>query len=173
MQEHIDRWRRPVSMSEWLQNVARMRSFGQQRPGYIRQHIVNQFGLAGTANVTITKDAPYMGSVRVNTVFPEFDRQWSGIYFRGVPIELEAIARTGYLFSHWSGANGSSDSVIRITPEGNLQLVAHFIPDPAFALDELSPQPYPLSEGPYVFDNWSPDQPDGSFPHICCSCNRR
>ncbi len=164
MQEHIDRWRRPVSMAEWHQNVERMRNFGRQRAGFLRQHILNQFGLAGTANVTIIKDAHYMGSVRVNTVFPDFGRQWSGVYFRGVPVEIEAIARTGYVFSHWSGTYSSSDDILRITPEGDLQVVAHFIPDPDFTMDELSPQAYPLSEGPYTFDHWGSDQPEGSFP---------
>jgi len=47
MQEHINRCRRPPTMDEWHDNVDVMRSFGQLRPSFQRQHLQNKFGLGG------------------------------------------------------------------------------------------------------------------------------
>jgi len=165
MTEHIARWRRPVTVEEWLQNMQVMRSFGQRRADYVRQHIRSHFDLDGLYTLTLRPEDAYMGKIRVNTVKPEMINEWTGIYFRGIPIILEAEPRPGYRFSHWSGALSGSDPVIELTPTGDIRLAVHFEIDPDFTGPSLNPLiPYKLSQGPYIFDAWDPEHPEGTFP---------
>ncbi len=164
MEEHIRRWRRPVSMQEWHDNVQRMRSFGQQRPAYVRQHIRNQFNLSGTYQLLLEVNNPEMGSIMLNTIHPEVSDGWTGIYFRGIPITLKAEARHGYRFSHWSGTQSSNDAHWEVTFNNNANLIAHFEVNPDFAGDELNPPAHILKQGPYHFNYWNENSAAESFP---------
>src|SRR5690606_34840214 len=66
---------------------------------------------------------------------------WSGTYFEGVPITLEAVAAPGFTFSHWSGLPANTGAKTELTPSGNLELSAHFV---------ASAPPYLHA---FVFDN--------------------
>jgi hypothetical protein len=164
MQEHIDRWRRPVSMNEWHDNVQRMRTFAQQRPTHMRIHIRDHFNLSGIYNLQLAVNDSEMGGIRINTIEPDVSSGWSGIYFRGVPIHLTAIPEPGYRFSHWSGTQNSNNEGWTVTFNGDASLVAHFEPSPDFPGDELNPPAYRLAKGPYVFSWWDENNPAGSFP---------
>ena len=134
MQEHINRWRRPPTMDEWHDNVDVMRSFGQLRPSFQRQHLQNKFGLGGEAWVTLNVSNDKYGFVRLNTMDIKSSTMgvqphpypWVGYYFKGVPITVEAIPMPGYRFSHWSGASGSTNALISLTLTSDIELTAHF-----------------------------------------------
>jgi hypothetical protein len=164
MQEHIDRWRRPVSMNEWHENLQRMRTFAQQRPTYTRIHIRDHFNLSGIYNLQLAVNDPEMGGININTIAPDVSSGWSGIYFRSIPIKLKAVPEPGYRFSHWSGTQGSNDESWTVSFNGDASLTAHFEPSPDFPGDELNPPAYMLASGPYVFSWWDESNPDGSFP---------
>lgn len=135
MQEHINRWRRPTSLTEWRSNVDVMRNFASERPKFQRQHLRQKFGLSGEAYVTLNVSNELFGKVRINSI--DIDEStmgvwqhpypWTGYYFRGVPIEFEAIPLPGYFFSHWEGASSSTSPKITITPNSDIELTAHFI----------------------------------------------
>lgn len=164
MQEHINRWRRPVDMNEWLSNVQRMRTFAQQRPTHQREHIRSFFGLSGTANVSFNVNDPLMGKIRINTIIPENVGTWTGKYFKGIPVVLEAIPNDGFIFSHWSGSHTGNQTTFELTLSADIQLTAWFIPDPSFPGDELNPRAYKLSNGTYEFSFWDENNPEGTFP---------
>jgi len=164
MQEHINRWRRPESINQWESNTDVLRQFALQRPGYIRQHIIDQFSLSGTINVKLSVSDPKAGKVSINSIVPLQGAEWTGIYFQGVPITLEAIPEVGYAFSHWSGDNSSQNSLIKPVLSSNASFKAHFYKLSEFQGDKLNPKAYPLVEGDYVFNAWDENQPEGSFP---------
>jgi hypothetical protein len=164
MPEHIHRWRRPVDMGAWKENLNVMRDFARIRPWYVRQHIRNQFQLSGNFELDLRVNNANGGKIRVNTIVPEITGNWVGIYFQGVPITLEPLAGKGYRFSHWSGSHSGDEELLVLTLHGNTHLTAHFEPDPDFEGDDLNPLPYPLQQGNYAFDFWSRDEPEGSFP---------
>ncbi|MFW5707895.1 MAG: CotH kinase family protein [Bacteroidota bacterium] len=164
MQEHIDRWRRPTTLNEWHENIQRMRTFAQQRTDYQRQHIRQHFNLAGEARVELSANEPGMGDLRINTIWPDISSPWAGIYFKGIPIEVQAVPRPGYRFSHWSGATQQSHATIKIVPEGDISLTAHFEINPGFEGDELNPPAWPLVNGSYFFESWNAQNPEESFP---------
>ena len=122
IEEHIERWRHPVSKAEWETNVAEMRTFAQQRPAFVRDHIRNKFGLAAQHNLTLDVSDAQAGFVSVNTIDVEAGTvgvdsvpyPWTGVYFQGVPVTLTARPSPGYGFSHWQedGVQVSADSVL-------------------------------------------------------------
>lgn len=164
MQEHINRWRRPVNMNEWNQNVQRMRTFAQQRPGHMRLHIRNHFNLSGMYNMQLHVNNADMGKIKINTITPDVSEGWSGIYFNSVPVTLKAIPEPGYEFSHWSGTQSGNQQHWQVTFDNDVSLTAHFIPSDDFPGDELNPPAYRLADGPYFFNYWHESEPEGNFP---------
>ncbi len=164
MEEHIHRWQRPDNLQQWVDNVQRMRNFGQDRPAYVRAHIQNEFDINGTYNIHLTVNDNQMGHIRLNTIEPSLEQGWQGIYFNGIPIELEAIPRPGYQFSHWSGTQQSNQKNWEITLSSDANFTAHFEESTDFPGDDLNPPAYKLTNGPYTFNYWSPLEPENSFP---------
>jgi hypothetical protein len=68
---------------------------------YARNHIQNHFSLIGMSTEYLTISPPGAGRIKINTVIPDSD-SWSGIYFKGVPVTITAIANPGYTFENWS-----------------------------------------------------------------------
>ena len=134
MPEHIERWQ---VIKDWDKNVSLLNNFGNQRPQYMRQHIINYFGstgVTGVSNVTINTDSS-MGWVKVNTIEIKEGNigvkdpgNWTGVYFKGVPVKLEALAKEGYTFDHWVGVDNSiqNNKNITVNLEGNINITAVF-----------------------------------------------
>ncbi len=111
---HYARWTNEadwLSYKNWPGFVERMRTYLTQRPNYMRRHLIEQFTLAGTKEVTIDVWEENGGTVKINaTKIKEFP--FKGTYFQGVPIRLEAIPAPGYTFSEWVGRINSDSTVI-------------------------------------------------------------
>ncbi|MFP4484624.1 MAG: CotH kinase family protein [Spirochaetaceae bacterium] len=119
---HIARWNYPDSTSYWRQQVDKHRVFAEERPTIQREHIIQYltqrgWDVPGTAELEVGLPSPDYGTVRVNTVVldgempgtepeaempgTEPEAAWTGRYFQGVPVELEALPAEGYRFSGW------------------------------------------------------------------------
>ncbi|NJC27567.1 CotH kinase family protein [Neolewinella antarctica] len=81
-------------------STERMRNFFRLRPDYVKQHVQNYFGLRAVHEAKIIIGDTTEGYVQLNSLTLE-EREWTGDYYAGVPIKLTAIARQGYVFSHW------------------------------------------------------------------------
>jgi hypothetical protein len=168
MPEHIHRYRVPQSMDQWQFFGDRLKRFAENRPGYQRSHIIDFFGLGGSYDLTVDVNHADMGSVRINSLniqpndtgIPEDPYPWSGTYFRGIPVSVQAIPATGYQFANWM-ETGDQSPEITITPDENLKLTAVFKP---VASNGLFPEAHPLQTEPFVFTNWPTDAEPGSFP---------
>jgi len=164
MEEHILRWRRPVTIYDWFQNVENMRSFAQERPGYIRQHLNSYFQLNGSATLKLTIEGQAMGNIQVNTiVIPDTD-QWTGKYFKNIPLKLMAMSKPGYRFVRWEGTFNSNSEHLDIVLTTDADITAIFEPSDDFPGDELNPPAYRLTNGPYYFSYWDANQAEGIFP---------
>lgn len=134
MAEHIGRWGRPTSVPSWDYYVNVMLSFVNNRPYYQRQHILGHFGLSGEAQITLDVSNQQQGFVRINTIevapttpgISAAPYPWTGVYFQGVPIEVEAIPFPGYIFSHWEGDAVDTEPELSLTPSSGLYLKAVF-----------------------------------------------
>jgi uncharacterized repeat protein (TIGR02543 family) len=108
-----------------------------ERPGSLRDQIKEAFSIDETLELLLNVSNENAGYITLNTIdinattpgVKDKPYPWSGTYFRNIPITLEAKARAGYTFSHWSGASSSTNSKITITPTSSLELRAVFTPD--------------------------------------------
>ena len=90
--------------------------------------------LPGTATLTVQTDSE-MGYIQVNSIAITADTpgvadpgNWSGIYFKGVPILVTAVPKPGYRFSGWEGLDHEQAEITLELVE-NLTLKAQFTPD--------------------------------------------
>lgn len=131
---HEKRWPNTI-VDKWENHIQNMISFVNERPHYQRKHICDYFGLTVQVDVRLDVDNSKNGYIRINTIDlkPEtvgvdtLTYPWSGVYFAGVPITIEAKAAEGYVFSHWEGSVNSTSSKIVIDPIDAQNLKAHFV----------------------------------------------
>lgn len=152
MPQHIARWRYPSvstnlasrnietpSATKWNSIVSGMLNFAGQRANKTRKNFLNYFALADTVKISINVNDTLMGKVKINSLY--LDNwlikntskvyPWSGTYFNGNPITIEAMAYPGYKFSHWNLMTDISKKVIKNVTSDTL-ITAYFIPDPMF-----------------------------------------
>jgi len=134
MERHIDRWNDdpadilgdpPIpDMSTWLQKVELMREFAVQRPIHQRQHIIDFFGLSGTAELTLNIPESDKGRVFISNI--EMADGYSGTHFKDIPIQLKAVPNAGYKFVRWQGLSGSDSDSISAVLTGDASITAVF-----------------------------------------------
>jgi len=134
MPRHLERWKVPATEHEWEQQVQKMRTFVQRRPAIQRAQLVGQFSLKGTYQLAVLTPDAAQGSIRINSLQSRDlaertgkDGVWTGTYFAGVPLELEAVAKPCHAFKRWHGI-GSAQATARITASQNLFVRAEFEP---------------------------------------------
>ena len=146
MPRHIRRWRHSITgplekrwaytISNWYHQIYKMRHFVGERANHVREHIVDKFGLAGEARVTVAVSPGGGGRIRINTLTIE-SSPWSGVYFRGVPVELTAIPDPGYAFAGWSDRSLPDTSSVRMDLAGDRTIMASFAIDPDTPADPI------------------------------------
>ncbi len=90
------------------------------------------------------------------------DPVWSNTYFQGVPVEVRAVPRGGYRFVGWAGREETDES-LTLNLDGDVTLIPLFEVDEAELADAI-PTPHVISSGPYHFNEWSADEPAGTYP---------
>ena len=128
---HIEQMKAIQSLEVWEINVDRKHIFTQERPPILRDYIMEEFNIEQTINVNVTNETEE-GFIRLNTLainseLPGNDNHsiWTGTYFTGVPIKVEAIAKDGYQFSHWENMDEQGEQ-IEIMPSEDIRIHAVF-----------------------------------------------
>ena len=128
----------PTTSPTWYDNIQVLKNYAEQRPSYMRQYIVDKFindGVTGTSEINLTTDTA-QGYVKVNSIdikntTPGISdaSNWTGIYFKGVPVTLKAIPNEGYKFDHWEGISGvtATSESITFIPDANVSVRAVFV----------------------------------------------
>lgn len=105
----------------WANNsTLGMETFATERPYYMNQFVINQFlEVTDTAYITLDVLNGIGGTVKINTI--DIDENtlgvvgqpypWTGNYFTGVPVNLVAKAKPGYVFVEWLGTGFTNDSL--------------------------------------------------------------
>ena len=86
MPRHINKWGR--SMTEWEDNVTKLRDFVSERCTKIDDGLAECYDLTGPFEVTIITDPPSSGTIRLNTQ-THTSLPWKGSYFGNMTNELE------------------------------------------------------------------------------------
>jgi hypothetical protein len=76
-------------------------------------------------------------------------------------VTFTAVANPGYRFTRWTGLLDPSNSVT-LALLGNVALTANFAAVPR--TNSPLPAPFDFGAGPFVFSEWNPAQPAGTYP---------
>jgi hypothetical protein len=111
---HQSKWGGSWQMFE--NSIDSMLEFVRQRPHYLFQNTIQEFGLNKAETLTILTQPENAGVVQLNTLLLN-DFPFFGTYFDGVPVFLKASPREGFEFSHWQSKKlfmqpVSSDSLL-------------------------------------------------------------
>ncbi|MBT3242559.1 MAG: T9SS type A sorting domain-containing protein [Bacteroidetes bacterium] len=133
--EHAGRWGNLSSISSWTNKVDILREYFMNRPGYFRQHIIEQFDdVNDTISLMFDVDNVLTGSIEINgtaikaqelgksteDVYP-----WTGIYFDNIPIKIQAVPAIGYQFVRWEGID-SDEIEVEFIPQEDIEIKAVF-----------------------------------------------
>lgn len=143
---HIDRWQLPSSMAIWRGEVNALRTFATNRPDFLRNLIVNRFGLTGIANLNLQIQPPEAAVIRLNGNADLVTGNYK--YFQGVPVSLKAIPNQNWELVSFNGA--STDSLyIDPTADQTILLVMQStandddpLPSPVVWNLQIYPNPY-------------------------------
>lgn len=105
MPRHIVRWGR--SMTEWENNINRLREFVAERCQKIDDGLVECYNLKGPYDVTIMTDPPSSGSIRLNSQVHSI-LPWKGSYFGNMQNKLEILPQADKKFRYWKSRSGKS-----------------------------------------------------------------
>jgi len=112
MANEYQRWADPFNVSGWMnyfyENHLVFRDELACRPEQARNYIQSNFNLPQQVEVELDVFPANAGKIKISTISPD-EYPWEGIYFDGVPIQIEAIAAPGYQFSHWADNDLISD----------------------------------------------------------------
>lgn len=129
--KHIKRWginnNKNASRTAWQNNIDDLIEFAEKRPASMRNHIQDYFGLSGKANLKLKMNLVDAGSIKINSIRVD-DKNWEGIYFKDVPVQLTAIPAPGYRFVSWEGIGNSdkSNPVVSVNLNTNNEITANF-----------------------------------------------
>ncbi len=169
LDEHRARWR---NSAQWT--TQHMKDWGHERPGYVRQHVLDFFDLPGTAEVTLDTSTPRRGAIRINnlTIEPHLEGladpgqsfPWTGVYFQTVPIGIEAVPKAGFAFSQWEGDLAGSPREVTVETPEELSATAVFVPDQDYPWKGILPEAHALAAGPYISGPWPRNADPGTYP---------
>jgi hypothetical protein len=105
-------------MDGFIQNHLIFKSELACRSNVVRSNLVSEFNLEKQITLALSVSPDTSGSIQLNTIQPE-EYPWTGIYFDGVPVTMNAIPKAGFLFSHWE-PNGYITDTLNPVFEGNV-----------------------------------------------------
>ena len=119
---HYNRWL--GSRAGWEQELALIETFMIERPAHARAHMMSRFGLSGEYNLDLAVQPEGAGYLKLTNI--DVCDAFSGIYFLGNPVKIEAVPAPGYAFDSWSDPLLPNSEVVSIDPAGNYTLSANF-----------------------------------------------
>ena len=135
IEKHFERWKAPADNYNWNRKINVMYDFADHRPNYIWSHLKSFFQLEETYQLITDISDPSHGHIIVNTIPLKKETRgvsdnpypWQGKYFKNLPLRLEAVPNSGYLFVRWEGNDSVyNNPVITINPENHQHFTAVF-----------------------------------------------
>ncbi len=122
-------WQNQIMLStynEWVAEVDKIKEFTDNRIPYLTNHFKNYFGIEDTHTLTMEINNTEAGSIELNSLTLT-NSSWQGEYYDNIPISIEAVAKEGYVFSHWEGIPGESSTALTLSMTADLTIQAVFI----------------------------------------------
>ncbi|MCF8361952.1 MAG: CotH kinase family protein [Prolixibacteraceae bacterium] len=123
IETHFSKWCGDINT--WNTRVEAIQNFNMKRPGYVRNHFRNYFGLPGISDLTLSLSDAEAGKVKVNTIIPD-TYPFKGTYFEGVPVTFTVMPTPGYRFVRWEGDFESTNENVEVFFTRNSSIKAVF-----------------------------------------------
>ncbi|KAA3597958.1 MAG: T9SS C-terminal target domain-containing protein [Calditrichaeota bacterium] len=136
IQNHLSRWN-GGSLSQWNSDIQNMIVFANNRNPYVRNHVINKFGLSGTTSNIYFQVAP---SEAADLIFNDRAMEngaLSGLFFNGAKMKLKLIPKEGYTFVGWTGPTFNDSLEINFTITDNILKYAIFAIDSTTVSDSI------------------------------------
>lgn len=114
-------------VQDWLNGIEVVHSWTNKRLYYQRKQLQNHFNLRSQHDLTLNVQGA-KAWLRVNTKYIDHF-PWTGVYFSGIPVELEAVPAPGYRFDRWSLPDLPDTPYVQISLNQDLSITAYFVPD--------------------------------------------
>lgn len=125
-------WDVPGEMSEFYNDHITFQNELACRGQQVRDDIQYGFGLPQQVDVTLDVYPAGAGKIQISTITPD-SYPWNGIYFDGVPIQVEAIHHVGWLFDHWGTdpliTDPLNDTFLDTLTNATVNFTAYFVVD--------------------------------------------
>lgn len=118
MEFHQKRW--GSSYKNWKHHMGILKKFIALRPYYVRQHILEKFELQDTVLVSIVHPGAEVCDITFNSL--KLDRSFKGVYFKGVPVDINVKPKHDYEFIGWENSE-SKDPSRNVKLKGNVELI--------------------------------------------------
>jgi len=158
MPNEFARWGDPNNIAGQMQAfVTNHQVFQEQlscRDSVVFEQLQAAFNLVKKVGIELDVVPVNGGEIALNTIQPN-DYPWNGFYFDGVPVNMVAIAKPGYSFSHWLPTAFVNDTLqdslsTNITaPNGFFTAIFKLIPPPP--------------DGPNIHFTVAPNPSNGTF----------
>lgn len=127
-----DPWNVPGQMTDFYNRHMQFRDELTCRSPQVRDDIQANFSLPQQVDVTLNVFPANAGKIKISTITPD-TYPWNGIYFDGVPIQVEAINNWGWLFSYWGTdpliADEFNDTFNDTLTNASANFTAYFVED--------------------------------------------
>ncbi len=122
----ISKW--GSNYNRWLANVDTLRQYVVTRVDSLRIYTAQQFGFAGLNSITVNNLDPTKGTVRINDLKIS-SQTFTGKYFTGMKINVNALPGIGYKFERWSDSTLPQSKSFTATVDRDFNLEPIFVPD--------------------------------------------
>lgn len=136
---HFSRW--GGDLNSWMPRVNNMKNFGNLRQPQVKNHIRSTFNLVDYHPLSIMIADTDQGYVHINNRLVIDENAWTGDYFRDVPFAVEAVAKPGFVFSHWESNQGDLAEA-----DLSINIIAPLSLQPIFEIDPTAELPIVINE---------------------------
>lgn len=122
----------------WETKIQEIKDFVNERPYYIREHIINEYGLDTLFTLHLDVQPEHSGRIKINTIcvagFP-----WTGQYFADYITEITAIPNPGFVFEGWEGISSNNPGLfVSSIADTSFKAIFHENSDSSVLIHEIN-----------------------------------
>ena len=124
--QHNQKWE---NVWTWNDDIDILRRFAVGRTEAVRNHFTESLPeIVGRANVSLNVFPENGGNIKISTVTTnQSGNPWTGVYFEGIDIPIQAIANDGFKFIGWSANINSTEANMTVNLNGDISIAALFV----------------------------------------------
>lgn len=119
------------SLIAWRSHVENVRTFWRERPDFLREDLRASFDLPAPVIVEVLPPAAGEGWIAIEGDRIDTVESWTGLYFPGLPLDIQAVPARGHVFAGWTDPSMEGEPArFPWTVDGPRTLQATFIHRP-------------------------------------------